>query len=219
MPVLNNITISGGIQLLASPGGSLTSGTLTYLNNVNSDFTLGSTAFTVEFFSYHTNVTNRNGSVFQAGLSFEIFTNGPTYVKVAAGGTNYFFLGIDDPYNKWIHWAISGTNGTMRLFRNGVLLSSTSYGSISNILDRLWVMQTSDYTFQGNLTNFNWVKGTCLYTSTFTPPSSPIIPNANSKLTLLVQNNTNRLKDSSPANYTPSGSATFSSMTPFPFNA
>jgi hypothetical protein len=78
--------------------------------------------------------------------------------------------------NKWSHVAVTRSGTTVRLFVNGVLDATT--GTVSGTLaggDPLTIGSLGTIElWNGQISNFRIVKGTALYTSTFTPPTSPL---------------------------------------------
>lgn len=126
--------------------------------------------------------------------------------------------------NKWTHCACTRSGSTVRLFVNGVL-SKTITGFSYNMNDALNVrgdtptlvgtheLQLPNY-YRGWLSNLRIVKGTALYTASFTPPSSPLT--AVSGTSLLICHSS-RYVDGSSNNYsyTISGQVNIQRFTPF----
>lgn len=192
-----------------------------YLNaGASPDWSVGTGDFTVEWFQYLTS-TAYYGRVFsigsyQAGVPLAFSIEGVNaYVWV----NNGFRLATSTTglVNQWVHVAITRSGTDLRLYFNGENVASTSNsldiqaGTYPLIIGR----ELSTFTgtcFAGNVTNFHFVKGTALYSgsSTFTPPSSPIQPVANTKLLLKFMSSAGALDDSSLSPHTvtaaPSGS-------------
>ena len=205
-------------------GGSL------YFNNsyatvpASADWAVGTGDFTVEWFQYQI-PTGGNERVFSVnswptasiGCSMEssenvfyFWTNG----NLINGGS------INSIYNTWAHIAVSRSSGTLYMFVNGVLVSSDpNTDDITDNSNALYIGTESTggaSNFKGNITNFQFIKGTALYTANFTPPTAPITPDVNAKLALLVSNEANKLVDSSSQNKTVTNNgASFSSENPF----
>jgi hypothetical protein len=85
---------------------------------------------------------------------------------------------------KWTHFALTRSGSTFRLFYDGVLRRTEVY-SIN--LDNASEVQIGD-SIDGYISNFRLIKGTALYTSAFTPPTTPLTPVANTSL-LTAQTN------------------------------
>jgi hypothetical protein len=81
------------------------------------------------------------------------------------------------PDNQWTHFAVTRSGNTFRLFRNGVqTVSATFSGAATGATNECYIgtqgIQGSSVT--GYLSGFRIVKGTAVYTSNFTPPTSPV---------------------------------------------
>jgi len=114
-------------------------------------------------------------------------TNGTTVAKI---GT-------------WYHIAFSRSSGTTKLFVNGVQEGSTQTAQTQNIQDASfsiggYASGSSEY-YTGYISNLRVLKGTALYTSTFTPSITPLTPIANTSL-LTCQSNS--FIDNSPNAFT-----------------
>jgi hypothetical protein len=123
--------------------------------------------------------------------------------------------------NNWYHIAMSsdGTNGA--LYINGVV-EATFADAGGNVADGnpFYIGQYQGQgqpTPQGYISNFRVVKGTRVYSSAFTPPTSPLTAISGTQLLLNTTNDANFLKDSSTNNFTVTnnGSVTSSSLNPF----
>ena len=169
----------------------------------SNDWAVGTGDFTVEWFQYQESSGEPYSRVFavqpypatQIGASVE--QDGDDFYAWIGGegfGTN-----ISDYLEKWSHMAITRESGTLRQFKDGVVLISNSVSNdITDNSNQLYIGSTSSGNyFKGYITNFNFVKGTALYTGNFTPPTSPISADANTKLLLLASSETEMLTDSS----------------------
>ena len=206
-------------------GGSMSfDGTSTYLTlPASSDWAVGTGDFTVEWFQYQqeTGGDDRIFSVnswpsasiacsMETGVdTFYFWTNG----NLINGGS------ISSLYNTWAHIAACRSSGTLYLFVNGTeVYSGANTDDITDNANPLFIgAQSGQNTYyQGLITNFQFIKGTALYTTAFTPPAAPISPDSNSKLCLLASSESALLTDSSPAAKTATNNGvTFSATTPF----
>lgn len=109
--------------------------------------------------------------------------------------------------NQWQHIALVNNSGTTTIYINGV-----SYGSAATFMPNTNASITIGgcggtyaYGFQGYVSNFRVLVGTALYTSNFTPSTSPLTAITN---TALLTCQSNRFKDNSTNAFTitPSGS-------------
>ena len=88
--------------------------------------------------------------------------------------------------NSWNHFAIVRNSGSVTVYLNGV--GGTSGSCTQNFSDTSYVPTIGRYThtetnlFTGYLSNFRVVKGTALYTTSFTPPTAPLTNIANTSL-------------------------------------
>lgn len=163
--------------------------------DANTDFSLGTGDFTIEWFQYMT-----GGS--SAGIR-PIFTtvagttNGIQFAWTGTTATNNISLTLDTPIyvwsaigssvmNSWNHIAITRQGTNLRLFINGVANTTvyTSSDSIPNTLNLVLGRTALSQFYVGNITNFHWVKGTALYTSNFTVPFTAITSVSDTKLLL-----------------------------------
>ena len=184
----------------------------------NAAFNFGTGSFTVECWFYATAnvssqqclITNYGGP--SAGWAIQI-TSG--VIGANLYGDGFAISGGSPAINTWYHVALSGAQGSIKLFLNGVQIGSTYTGAVS--------MNTSAATTIGNIintahmagyiSNVRVVKGTALYTASFTAPTSPLTAIANTSL-LACQSAT--IIDNSSNNFTinNNGAATVSSITP-----
>ena len=114
-------------------------------------------------------------------------TNGTTVAKV---GT-------------WYHVAFSRSSGTTKLFVNGIQEGSTQTSQTQNIQNATpsiggYSTGNSEY-FSGYISNLRIVKGTAVYTTTFTPATTPLTPITN---TSLLTCQSSRFIDNSINNFT-----------------
>lgn len=111
-----------------------------------------------------------NGNSGQYGLQFKV---GSDYILRDSGG-----IGGSYPIQTWVHVAIVRYNGTFTSYMNGVSVSSsTTSVSIedNSIFLRVGQRGTTGDWFEGYMDEVRIVKGAALWTSNFTPPTSPTI--------------------------------------------
>jgi hypothetical protein len=113
-------------------------------------------------------------------------------------------------YNTWTHIAVSRASGTTRLFINGVV-QSTTYSDSNNYI----VAANRPYTANGaavgstmiggSISNLRIIKGQAVYTTSFTPSTSPLTTTSQgataSNVSLLTAQS-NRFVDNSLNNFT-----------------
>jgi hypothetical protein len=172
----------------------------------------GSTTRSINFFIGGTSST-------WTTIGCNLFSNGTTLVTTSA--TFSFQLGT------WYHVAAVRSGTSLRLYVNGVDVGGGT-NSI-NIQDNsspfqigaqspYWTSQGYGYFFTGYISNARVVKGTAVYTANFTPPTSPLLPIANTQL-LLSTNPQTPFVDSSTNNFaiTKNGTPKFNTLGPFYF--
>ena len=105
--------------------------------------------------------------------------------------------------NNWNHIAVSRTGTTLRTFLNGVLQNtstvSTDFTSTDNVRIGAGSSANNNELFSGYISNIRIVKGTAVYTSDFTPSTSPLTAISG---TSLLTCQSNRFNDNSSNNFT-----------------
>ena len=123
--------------------------------------------------------------------------------------------------NAWNHVALTRSSGTVKLWVNGALGGSKA--DTTNLTQqRVFIGGASDGTstallLTGKITSLRIVKGSALYSTTFTPSPNPLLPVTGTKLLLTELTSGDLLKDTSPGNLTitNNGTVTWNSATPF----
>lgn len=140
--------------------------------------------------------------------TFNYRVNGST---VISGGTM--------PLNTWSHIALCRSSGTTRLFLNGTQIGSSysdsnNYGSTARCQLGADDDGSPNAYFFGYMSNARVVKGTALYTTTFTPPTSALTAISG---TSLLTCQSNRFRDASANNFTitKNGNGLVTSFSPF----
>jgi hypothetical protein len=172
----------------------------THLENGNDNVGLqfGTGNFTIEAWIYPTVLSagDRNIIEFRAGASnfaFRFGINGSStpFMAHTSGLLNgsYSFS-----VNQWYHIALTRQNGTATIWVNGV---SAGSGTVNNDFTQGYLRIGNDQSngyFTGYISNLRVLKGQALYTTTFTPSTTPLTAIANTQL-LTCQSNS--FKDSS----------------------
>jgi len=179
------------------------------------------TAFTIEAWAYPTSFPNtdhgiigkRNGG----NVEWQFFFKNDKTLRFYTGLGDYGSGTTISGFNQWVHCAVTWDLTTLRFFINGVLCSTTHTGILFNTPSTADVTIGADYAaselWYGYLSNVRLVKGTALYTTTFTPPTQ-LFPVTNTSI-LACQSPT--LIDNSTNNFTLTtvGDAKVSNFTPF----
>jgi len=197
----------------------------------NSAFNFGSGNFTIECWVYPTTVSPANQVLIAlygysndrrswylglnaANLELRWDANGLTPVDAIITSTSSPFVA-----NRWHHVAFVRSGNTFSGYVNGVLVvSGTSAVTLyNNTVDPVSIGTVGPtYTdfLNGYISNVRIIKGTALYTTNFTPTTSPLTAIANTSL-LTCQSAT--LVDNGPNNFTVTavGDSTVSPFSPF----
>ena len=201
----------------------------------SADFAFGTGAFTVEGWAYVTADTYDYSRLFAIGPYY----NNANSVGITVDHTDnssktsfYAYNAVNGPLclstsatprNEWFHWAVTrDSTGDFRLFTNGNLDSTnTSYRTtdISPGGNQPFVVgSTTDRAvsepYEGFMSNVRVVKGSALYTSSFTPSISPLTAVTNTKL-LTCCSNRYRDKSTSAHAVTVGGNPKIQPFSPF----
>lgn len=155
-------------------------------NNAALQLTAAS-AFTIEAWVYPTSIPSDNGIIGKrgSGVEWQFFFKSDKTLHLYNGTTDYGSGTAISGLNQWVHAAVTWDLTTLRFFLNGVLCSST-YTGISLTSSTNDVTIGSDYAnaelWNGYLSSVRLVKGSALYTSTFTPPTAPLTAVTNTSL-------------------------------------
>ena len=167
----------------------------------NAAFEFGSGTFTIELWIYPTSLKGYQGILGKTGaadlngwiLYFEtnnaiVFNTGNGAWTVSLNG------GVVVPANIWSHIAVTkDSSNVYRLFVNGNQVATTTNAFTTNATAGLFYIGKWPYfpsyaatmDFGGYMTNLRIVKGTALYTSNFTPSTTPLTAVTNTSLLAL----------------------------------
>jgi hypothetical protein len=172
-------------------GSGYFDGSVDYLSAAsNAAFAFGTGDFTVEAYLYLLSypssgvrgIVDTGASVNAARFGLSIYSSGYVYVD---NNTNLLSSSTTQlPLNQWVHLAVSRSGTTMRMFFNGTQVAS---GTVStNFSDsNLRIGATIDNLYWlGYISDARIVKGTAVYTATFTPPTAPLTAITNTSLLL-----------------------------------
>lgn len=185
--------------------------------NPASQFAFGTGDFTVEAWVYLNTMPSGNGY----DASYWIVGGGPvnsnTGFDIAIGSTNlqvglssFASLNINTAHNMvvgtWYHVAVVRSGSTLYAFINGAQLTSVSVSGVTAdpCLTGLAISAAeptgaTSGNFNGYISNLRIVKGTAVYTSAFTPPTSALTAISG---TSLLTCQSNRFRDASTNNLT-----------------
>lgn len=182
----------------ATTGGSgYFNGSTDYLNlGGQAGFAFGSGDFTIEGWVYQT-----SSSTYVLYDSRPTSTNGAYILLYGDASAVYLYANSGNvitssaplPLNAWSHVAVSRSGTSTKLFVNGVQAGATYTDSNSylNGASRPLIgangFGVTNY-FPGYIADFRVLKGTALYTATFTPPTAPLTAVTNTSLLLNMTN-------------------------------
>ena len=224
----NNFTITRNgntTQGTFSPYGSLWSnyfdGSGDYLSRAFASTTDGmylqGTTYTIEAWIYMTSTNGLQIIYDCSGTNTAYFATTSIYVdsgvlkynvrpNTGSGFPVTEIVGSAISSNTWNHVAFSVSSGSGKLFLNGVQTGSTTtipaaaFTPVGAAIGRFGNgYATGIQDFTGYISNLRIVKGTALYTSNFTPSTTPITAVSG---TSLLTCQSNRFKDNSSNNFT-----------------
>ena len=149
-------------------------------------------SFTVECWVYQTE-RGLNGVVTEVGLytdgvMIRLGTIGGIYDAVYVNNNNIGGISTYVLLNSWNHIAVVRSGTSVTVYVNGVsratgTVSGTVNGAIGGTRIGAPIHTTgSAQPFNGYITDFRIVKGTAVYTTTFTPPTTPLTAITNTSL-------------------------------------
>jgi hypothetical protein len=158
-------------------------GTNAYLTSATSSaYAMGTGDFTIEGWFFTTASgdqalwDNRASTSSAVGIACRLITSTNT-LRVILNNTALFTTSQAVALNQWNHIAIVRASGTVTAYLNGTAMTGGSATGTTNITDtNMWIgkLQDAGFFYNGYISNFRVVKGTAVYTTTFTPPTSPL---------------------------------------------
>jgi len=191
----NSVTFVGTAQLSTAQskfGGSslLLDGDSDYVYVANDDLDLGGVSFTMEFWVYLlggvgsliTFYSDYAGS--SSGMAIEKLADNTIKVNMTGDGAD--ITGTTTlSTGQWYHIALSGNDGSYKLFLNGTQEGSTFTGSSTNGTTNKYIgtfywsgLGGAVRLWNGYIEDFRITKGLARYTSNFTPPTSAHLTSA-----------------------------------------
>ena len=193
------------------------SGASNYLNTTSSAVLgMGTGDFTVEAWIFATAAFSGYNAIFADG-----FTSGSLYFGNTAGGFGLRAGSVGDilvttapSINQWVHVAVTRSGTTVRLFYNGVQQATTTNSTNFPTQSGYVGNDGGGSAFTGYISNLRIVKGTAVYTSAFTPSTTPLTAISG---TSLLTCQSNRFRDNSTNAFaiTVNGSPSVQRFSPF----
>lgn len=172
----------------------------------NAAFAFGTGDFTIECWVYVANTSSQMIFVDLRGASST--TTAPLIYMTSSGVVNYYtngsvqITGTGISANSWNHLAVSRSGTSTKLFINGTQAGSTYSDSNNYVQSSVYIGRASDTAgsfVTGYMSNVRILKGTALYTSNFTPSTTPLTAITNTSLLTCAYN---RFRDGSTNNFT-----------------
>jgi hypothetical protein len=177
---------------------------------------MGTGDFTVEAWIFATAAFSGYNAIFADG-----FTSGSLYFGNTAGGFGLRAGSVGDilvttapSINQWVHVAVTRSGTTVRLFYNGVQQATTTNSTNFPTQSGYVGNDGGGAAFTGYISNLRIVKGTAVYTSAFTPSTTPLTAISG---TSLLTCQSNRFIDNSTNNFaiTVNGTPSVQRFSPF----
>ena len=178
-------------------GSAYFNGTTDYITvPTNAAYAFGAGDFTIECWIY-VNGTAGNYTVYDArpasGIAILIYFQGTNNLTLLTNGGNQIAMGSALSAYSWHHIALTKASNSTKLFVDGVQVGSTyadtnTYVSGIPTIGHNSVAGGGANWFPGYISNFRIVKGTAVYTTTFTPPTAPLTAITNTSMLLNFAN-------------------------------
>jgi hypothetical protein len=193
----------GGVTSVPTSYSAYFDGTGDYLTVPdNTALQMGSGNFTIEFWINYSSIAGYQ-SPFTKGYTAagDILLqtgNGDGAINVYLSGTAVISESTGAVVGRWYHYALVRSGTTVTLYRDGVSRGTATSSVNFNTTDQLGIGGTGKapggnsvgaFAVNGYMSNVRIVKGTAVYTGSFTPPTSPLTAIANTSL-LTCQNAT-----------------------------
>jgi len=175
-------------------GSAYFDGTGDYLTApASTNYSFGSGAFTVEAWIYKTTAAIQGiASIQNASNGWTLRINADNTVQIFYPASSSVTTTGTVKLNAWTHVAAVRVANTVTVYINGVSAGSGSFGAETDSLSALAIGLERDGTnpFLGYISDLRVIKGTSVYTTNFTPPTSPL-PNITATPAGLLLNFTN----------------------------
>ena len=178
-------SVIGGSGYFDGSGDIYTANSLTPLQ-------MGTGDYTYELWAYHTSISgqqtyfSRSSSGNAAGVYF--YKDTSNYIGLYYS-SQIATSSVTISANQWYHLAVTRASGTVRIFVNGTQVATAS--DSTNLTESQVVVGgniNNSNNIVGYISDSRVIKGTALYTSSFTPPTAPLTNITN---TSLLNNMTN----------------------------
>jgi hypothetical protein len=173
---------------------------LTVPDNAALDFGTGN--FTMEAWVYATSLANSpflmhksTGNGTNTGWFIELDAGNAYFGPGTTGATFATFTSSAISTNNWFHIAVTRVSTTLQCFVNGTSIGTSTLAGYGGSKDNAavfgigsWAVVSSAYDLAGYISNLRVVKGTAVYTSNFTPSTTPLTAISGTSLLLNYTN-------------------------------
>jgi hypothetical protein len=176
----NGNTTQGSFSPYGSNWSNYFSGSGDYLTLANNSAFALPGDFTIELWAYFNSNTTAVfcGNINSSGYGdWAFFYNNAAGVRFLTDNSTTVITGAYTvTVGAWTHFAISRSGTSVKIFANGVLLSTTTNSSSNGFAGTMYIGRANDagLQFPGYMSNLRIVKGTAVYTSAFTPSTTPL---------------------------------------------
>ena len=192
-------------------------GTGDYLSvAANTALSLGTGDFTVECWVYYNDVSYNKGFIsrYTATTGWSLrYDGGLNFMSGDTLLAGYVMVPVKE---RWYHYAATRSGTTLKLFIDGVEVTSVTNSTNLDSSATLTIgsLSTTLWYFNGYISNVRVLKGTALYTGNFTPSTTPLTAVAN---TVLLACRSEQAIDISNNNFaiTVNGNSTVNYFNPF----
>jgi len=195
-------------------------GTGDYLTAPASNSTIwpGSGSFTIEYWLYlPANPSTGYDTHFSYGTSgsvLRVFNTASTSKVEVFSGTSVILNPAWPTAGQWNHFALVRNGTALTLYINGAVAQSVTNSTDFSTGTLTIGGESASNPLLGSISNFRIVKGTAVYTSAFTPPTSPLTAISGTSLltcqsTTFIDNSTNAFTITAFGNATPKSANPF----------
>ena len=154
-------------------------GTGDYLSTTLTAQSPGSGDFTYEcWFNVANSGSNRafwNTRSGDTADGFDIYVKTSGLIEITYQNTVLFTSSASASFNVWNHIAVVRSGTTWTIFLNGASIGTfTNSTNFTSTTLYVGAATTGNFSFLGSISNFRYVRGTAVYTSTFTPSTTPL---------------------------------------------
>lgn len=153
------------------------------------DFTWECWVYPIASTNYQDFIDTRSNPVTGTSDGFAFTLNNNSLTPIVYTTSVLLTSSINVALNGWTHVALTRSGTTLTIWVNGVSGgTATNSTNLSNQSFSIGSANTSSVQTNGYISNLRMVKGTAVYTATFTPPTSPVTAITNTSLLLNYTN-------------------------------